>query len=162
MTQITRGKRNFPHLLFRKFLHGLFFMRRGLTLGVRLIIQADDGKFLLVRHTYTPGWHFPGGGVEIGQTMEQAVRSELRQETGLHLVGKPALHGMFYNNLVSKRDHVLVYRCDAKGSLQARPRSLEILAAEYFDYDKLPLDTERGTARRIQEVVSGAKVSEYW
>lgn len=160
--QTTREKISFARLLFSRILHTFFLLRRSLTLGVRAIVQTGDGKFLLVRHTYTPGWHFPGGGVEIGQTIEQALRSELRQETGLDLVGKPILLGVFYNNLISRRDHVLVYHCDVKGSLQERPMGIEISAVKYFHYDELPIDTERGTARRIKEIIAGGKQSEQW
>ena len=35
-------------------------MRRPTTLGVRGVVSNADGKVLLLRHTYTPGWHFPG------------------------------------------------------------------------------------------------------
>ena len=50
-----------------------------MTLGVRSAVRSPTGEFLLVRHTYTPGWHFPGGGIEVGQAVEEA----LAYETGL-------------------------------------------------------------------------------
>ena len=59
-----------------------FRIRRSLTLGVRAVVRTPTGEFLLVRHTYMPGWHFAGGGVEVGQAVEAALADELVQETG--------------------------------------------------------------------------------
>lgn len=148
--------------LFSRILHTYFLMRRGLTLGVRAVVQSNDGKFLLVRHTYTPGWHFPGGGVEKGHTAEQALKEELIQETGLQIIGKPVIHGFFHNNIVNKRDHVMVFLCNVQGDLEAKPTSLEISEIGYFSFEELPLDTDAGTVRRIQEVVLGQEITQRW
>ena len=77
MTQFNGKITSSVRFLFSSMLHTYFLMCRGLILGVRAIVRSDDGKFLLVRHTYTPGWHFPGGGVEKGQTIEKALSNEL-------------------------------------------------------------------------------------
>jgi len=162
MKQFKESKPGLARAMFSRTLNTYFLMRRGLTVGVRAIVRSNDDKFLLVRHTYTPGWHFPGGGVEIGQTIEQALRAELRQETGLQVVGKPIIHGLFYNNTISNRDHVLAYYCDVQGDLEAKPKSMEIAQVGYFSVENLPLDTDPGTARRIREVVFGNEKTEVW
>jgi len=95
MKQSKEKKLGLVRVLFSRTLHTYFLMRRGLTLGVRAIVRSNDGKFLLVRHTYTPGWHFPGVGVEKGQRVEQALRNELQQETNLQIIGKPVMHDFF-------------------------------------------------------------------
>ena len=136
-----------------RILHTYFFMRRGLTLGVRAIVRSKSGEFLLVRHTYTPGWYFPGGGVEKGQTAEKALRNELKEETNLKLVGKPVLHGVFHNSGVSKRDHILVYICKVEGRIDIKIPRMEICEIGYFSFEDLPPDTDPGTARRIHEII---------
>ena len=162
MTSKTEQKRGFFGKLFSRALHSYFLMRRGLTLGVRAIVRSEDGKFLLVRHTYTPGWHFPGGGVEKGETAIVALENELRQETGLRLEGTPAFHGVFHNNGVSQRDHVLVYVCNVNGSVASKPTSVEIAEIRYFDFDDLPEGTELGTIRRMREVIEGTEPCSEW
>jgi len=37
----------------------------------------------MVRHSYMPGWHFPGGGLRRGETPEEGILRELREEIGL-------------------------------------------------------------------------------
>lgn len=155
-------KRGFAGKLFSRLLHTYFLMARGMTLGVRAIVRSGDGKFLMVRHTYTLGWHFPGGGVETGEASDEALRKELLQETGLKLLGKPALHGVFYNNGVSKRDHVLAFLCEVEGTLACRPTSLEIAEVGYFDIDNLPANTDPGTVRRMREIVYGNMPGQTW
>lgn len=49
-------------------------------------VVTFDGKVVLIRRKNPPeGWALPGGFVESGETVEQAVRRELCEETGLKL-----------------------------------------------------------------------------
>lgn len=148
--------------LFSRLLHTYFLATRGLTIGVRAIVQSDDGSFLLVRHTYTPGWHFPGGGVEKGEAVERALRNELCQETGLELRGKPTLLGVFHNCSISRRDHVLAYLCEVDGDMPDKPPNMEIAEFGFFDLNSLPKGTDPGTERRMREIVEGVEHTECW
>ena len=162
MTSVPRKAHGVVRTLISRVLHGYFLMSRGLTLGVRAIVRDPDGKFLLVRHTYAPGWHFPGGGVEKGDTIVVALRNELFQETGLQLSGTPRLHGVFHNGHVSMRDHVLVYICDAEGHVPKKASSPEIAEIAYFALSDLPDSIDPGTRRRMREIVDGEALSEAW
>ena len=59
-----------------------FRLSRPMTLGVRAIIENEAGEVLLVRHTYTKGLFFPGGGIERGETAGEALERELQEEAG--------------------------------------------------------------------------------
>ena len=148
--------------MWSRSLHLFFRTRRGLTLGVRAVVTNEDGKVLLVRHTYATGWHFPGGGVEPGQTVKWALAEELRQETTLQLSGDPKLHGIFLNRKVSNRDHILVYLCDTDCQLPTISSSLEIAEICFFGVKELPADIDPGTRRRIEEIFMGQKPKCDW
>lgn len=133
-----------------------------MTLGVRGIVADSQGRVLLLRHTYTPGWHFPGGGVEKGETAALSMKRELLEEAGvivtdegLELISVHANHGFFPN------DHVLVYRISqwAQGKRTSRGEIAEI---GFFDPAAPPEGTSGGTRRRLAEVFSGAPRSESW
>src|SRR5690606_41681175 len=80
-----------------------------LTVGARVML-VDGDKVLLIKHTYVPGWQFPGGGVDPGETFEEAGVRETAEETGYRDVGPVELFGLYHNfSPVAKRDHVAVF-----------------------------------------------------
>ena len=87
-------------------MHVYWRMSRGLTLAVRAAILDREDRVFLVRHTYTAGWHLPGGGVEAGETALEALKRECREEAGIEVPGEPALHGVFFNARAARRDRV--------------------------------------------------------
>ena len=72
------------------------------------------------------------------------------------------MHGIFHNNGVTERDHVVAYICDVEGDIEVKPKSMEIAEIGFFDSEDLPSDTDLGTVRRIKEVVLGQDKSENW
>ncbi len=136
-------------------------LARGVTLGVRGLVLNAAGEVLLVEHTYMPGWYLPGGGVEAGETAEQALIRELEEEAGIRVVGRPQLVGVHANHRVFRGDHVLVYRVDNWTQGQATQRG-EIKAVAWCAPDQLPGDTSPGTRRRIAEALGGEEVASHW
>ncbi len=148
-------------LVSRIITFGALF-QRPMTLGVRgLVIDADD-RVLLVRHTYIPGFYLPGGGVESGETMLQALTRELEEEGGVHILGAPALHGVYLNRRVSPRDHVALYVVRHFHFDGPPAPNHEIAEAGFFPLGALPPDATPATRARIAEVVAGEPVSPYW
>src|SRR5215207_3420049 len=94
---------------FNRMMHFYWRFSRGLTLGVRALVLDADGRVFLIKHTYTSGWQLPGGGVEAGETLLEALTRELREEGNIELTGAPKLHGVFFHPRYSVRDHVTVY-----------------------------------------------------
>ncbi|MDN8759557.1 NUDIX hydrolase, partial [Staphylococcus aureus] len=50
---------------------------------VYALIQDEAGNILLVHNTDGGGWSLPGGKVEYGETLVEALKREVREETGL-------------------------------------------------------------------------------
>ncbi|MFN0264485.1 NUDIX domain-containing protein [Tepidamorphus sp. 3E244] len=147
-------------LLSRFVFRPYWRLTRAMTLGVRGVVTNGDGHVLLVRHSYTPGWHFPGGGVERGETMRIALARELQEEGGVQPTAPPRLHGIYTTQNFSG-DHVGLFIVDA---WEAVPSSHghEITGCDFFPLDSLPDDTTKGTRLRLAEIHEGQAASDFW
>jgi 8-oxo-dGTP pyrophosphatase MutT (NUDIX family) len=137
-------------------------LTRGMTLGVRALVIDPEGRILLVKHSYVSGWHLPGGGVEPGETLIDALIRELREEANVEPTAPPILHGMFFNDRLSPRNHVAVFVLRDFRQIAAPKPNFEIIAHGFFPLAELPNDTTAATRARIIEVVGGVPVTERW
>lgn len=145
-----------------RLLHVYFRLKRGMTLGVRAAVLNDRGEVFLVRHTYTPGWHLPGGGVEVGETMVDALGKELREEACISLTGQAVLFGLYFNRRISGRDHVALYVVREFAVEAVKRPDMEIAEAGWFSLDALPQGLTPATRRRLDEIAHGAAPAAEW
>ncbi|MDB5551599.1 MAG: hypothetical protein JWL86_1583 [Rhizobium sp.] len=151
----------FRYRILTRAAHFVYFFIKGMTIGVRAACFDDQGRIFLVRHSYIPGWHMPGGGVERYETVRGALAKELREEGNLELTAPPKLVHVYFNRRTSKRDHVVFYRCEVK---QTTPRlkDHEIVEAGFFPLDALPEATTSATHRRLKELAGEAEFDDLW
>lgn len=159
--RLDKIRRRFEPLLRRVF-HAYFLLVRGMTLGVRAVVLDADNKVFLVRHSYVSGWYLPGGGVDYGETMEQAMRRELKEEGNIDLTGDAVLHGIFLNSHISRRDHVAVYVVRHFRQDRLPAPNHEIIECGFFDTAALPEGATPGTRLRIAEVLDGKPAIATW
>ena len=145
----------------RAFLFSIALKRR-MTLGARAAL-VDGDRVFLIKHTYLPGWQFPGGGVEPGETAEESAAREVLEETGYRITGRPQLLGLYHNiSSLTNRDHVAFYVSrEFEKVAEAKP-NFEIAGAQWFDRHDLPADVTDGTLRRLREIFDGEPSSPTW
>lgn len=126
---------------------------RPVTVGVRMML-IRDGKILMIRQTYLPGWHFPGGMVDRYELLQQAAEREAHEEVGVICNGNAKLFGLYSNFIEYKSDHIVVFYCH-DFEIASAPDRWEIAEIGWFPLDKLPQDASAGSKRRATEYLAG-------
>lgn len=148
--------------LLLKLLQRYWRLTRSLTMGVQAMVLDEKRRVLLVRHSYQPGWHMPGGGIEKGETAAVALARELREEVGVALSAEPQLFGVYANFASFRGDHIAFYVVRSwEQQVKPSPNN-EIIETGFFSANELPADTTGGTRRRVAEVLGGAPQSDRW
>jgi 8-oxo-dGTP diphosphatase len=75
------------------------------SLAIDLVIASGENHVWLVRRKDTDQLATMGGFVEIGETVEHAVKRELKEETGIELTSQPMLLGVYTDPRRDNRRH---------------------------------------------------------
>jgi 8-oxo-dGTP diphosphatase len=120
-------------------------------------LAVKDGKILLVKRKYPPGagkWSLPGGHVELGERLEEAVLRELKEETGVDGVVKGFLAPVEYieqdGGQVRYHFVILVYLVEATGEPRAGGDAAE--AAFVPLEEALKMDLTKTTLEVLQKL----------
>lgn len=132
------------------------------SIAAKCVILDQTGGVLLIRHTYVPGFHLPGGGVDQGETVADAMRREIAEELGFAPEQGPELVQIYLNTNVGGTDHIALFRAQVSDSAKLRPRLPEVAEAEFFSPDALPLCVTVATKNRIAEVLGQKTIAEIW
>ena len=114
-------------------------------LAVDMIIEYPDGKIVLVERGVEPfrgKWAIPGGGVEIGETVENAARREAKEETGLDIKLKKIV-GIYSDPDRDPRGHTvsIVYLAEpVGGELKADTDAADAIITDDFVNRDLAFD----------------------
>jgi len=137
-------------------------MTRSLTIGAQACIITPEKRVLLIRHTYRPGWHFPGGGVERNESIETALTREIREEANVIAGERPELYGVYANFRYFPSDHVALFVIRDWHQPEAPKPNHEIAEHGFFARGELPADINPPTLRRIEEIFDGKPRDADW
>ncbi|MEL6374142.1 MAG: NUDIX domain-containing protein [Pseudomonadota bacterium] len=148
--------------IVRRLMQSYWRTTRPATLGAQGIVIDPNDRILLVRHTYRPGWHFPGGGVERNETTLTALTRELEEEAGVLLTARPTLMGLYANFRAFPSDHIAVFIVRSWERPVVPAPNNEIAEQGFFANDALPEGTVEGARRRLREIFEAADHHDHW
>ncbi|HZS75430.1 MAG TPA: NUDIX domain-containing protein [Ktedonobacteraceae bacterium] len=117
-------------------------------IGVFALIFDNDGRVLLGHRRDIDWWNLPGGGMEQGETVDEAVCREVREETGL-AIEVERLVGVY--SKPQKQEVVLTFLCHVTGGTLGP--SEENRDNRYFHPDELPANTLPKHRQRIADAL---------
>jgi 8-oxo-dGTP pyrophosphatase MutT (NUDIX family) len=71
----------------------------------KVVIKSDKGNVLLAKPDYKKSWQLPGGGVEAGESPEEAAVREAKEELGFTV----ALDSLAIKGTIYKKDEEILF-----------------------------------------------------
>ncbi|WP_127579849.1 NUDIX hydrolase [Paenibacillus koleovorans] len=115
--------------------------------GAHAIVFNADGDVLMLKKTYgDKGWSFPGGSVNPGETIHQALYRECREEIGVD-IQNVVLTGFYYHSKINAQ--VGIFRSSIPADAPIT------LSSEHSEYKWIPL-SEMAESHRIRAMDASA------
>lgn len=128
--------------------------------GGSALVVDERGRVLMQRRADSGNWSLPGGIMEIGETMQQCVIREVKEETGLDIeitgllgIYTDPQHVIAYADGEVRQEFNITYRGRVVGgAITVSHESTEVRFVDPADFDQLPIhDTVRLRLRHHAE-----------
>ncbi len=138
-----------------------------LRISAAAFILNSSGRVLLQQRSDNGFWNFPGGGLELGESIAQTCIREVREETGLvveiiRLIGvysAPEMTTISYPDGRIIQYHNSFFECSlVGGKLEVNHESL---ALEWFDLQNLPTPFSPNHIPRLEDALA-RQVAAFW
>jgi ADP-ribose pyrophosphatase YjhB (NUDIX family) len=115
-----------------------------------IVLDAND-RVLLLKHRYRSGsgWGIPGGFMERHEQPLEALKRELTEEVGLTITDERITHVRSFPHL---KQVEMIFTCRAQS--EAKPKSGEVIEAEWFSIEELPIGLPQDQATIIRNVLA--------
>jgi 8-oxo-dGTP diphosphatase len=127
------------------------------TVAVTGLIRNENGEALLVRtKSRNDSWEGPGGQVERGETLEEAFRREVKEETGVDIVVGEMI-GVY--QVVERSVYIIMFQATCTQSeIAIQPNEIEEAAFVPLTMDNVAeYMTRPGMRRRLEDALQGKK-----
>lgn len=124
------------------------------TYGARAIL-LNEANILLVKNINVNHWSLPGGKIDKGETPEECLLRELKEELSLSIEKIDCKLGEYISNNEGKRDTVYIFVAKLLSSTFQKQWELE--DAQWFPLSNLPDNISSATSRRISEFQNGSR-----
>ena len=147
-----------PRSLLRIAKEAARHLLRRPVVGVAVVGRTASGQWLLIRRSDTGTWALPGGTLEWGETLQNAIKRELEEEAGVVEVRNVELLGVFSDPKRDVRFHAVTVLVQAEVArpVKAPKNPLEIREAKLFEEAALPGELAMGQ-NDMMAVARGAK-----
>ena len=118
------------------------------TVSVAVIVVNERREVLLLDHVLRPrsGWGFPGGFLDAGEQITDALKREVREEIGVEL------KNLQFKRARTFRRHIeVLYMANPVGTPEVRSR--EIYELRWFGPNELPKGLTADMRRTIREAI---------
>ncbi|SFL57616.1 8-oxo-dGTP diphosphatase [Paenibacillus sp. 1_12] len=106
-------------------------------IAVSALVKNDKGEILLLRtHWRSDTWEMPGGNVEVGEPLDEAVCREYLEETGI-VIRPLGITGVYFN--ATKHVLSIVFKAEyVSGQIKIQPE--EIQEAKFLELNESNID----------------------
>lgn len=136
---------------------------RPLILPGSVVFICNENDELLLQHRIDGSWGLPGGIMELGESLEETARREVKEETGLnvgHLELLDVFSGEDYYLKVPNGDELYSVTAtyvtrEVTGNIEVDPS--ESIDVQYFKIDELPKNLTSGTQSYLDAFLNKRK-----
>jgi 8-oxo-dGTP diphosphatase len=151
-----------PAGVFRLAREAARHLLRRPVVGVAAAARTKDGRWLLIQRGDTGQWALPGGTLEWGESLRDAITRELYEEAGVRVESLGAVSGVYSRSDRDVRFHAVtvVVHVVVTEPAVAPVNPVEILDVRLFTDDALPSEIGMGMGDMIRHARETSGV--YW